>query len=225
MGQTFEVPQPMVGSCLGLVQHSLLCRYLIFVSCRNAHALMVLFQFVAYLIWYGTLTCLFSLLGLQNPPRNIPNTSNYFISESGLPGLRDSADQNDRRLVLNCLLVIPLEMISQQPQKDQFELRLSLRWISGYSYQILLVTWLDPTSCGWPTVKEKKGTRSCNKKMEINGDVWQCALGHQLAPSARWICQFSACDHTGSSYFSSFDEAESPGLLPATLCWRRDDAK
>lgn len=53
---------------------------------------------------------------------------------------------------------------------------------------------------------EKKGTRSCNKKMEINGDVWQCALGHQLAPSARWICQFSACDHTGSSYFSSFDE-------------------
>eukprot|EP00435_Cladocopium_sp_Y103_P023224 s3975_g5.t1 len=54
---------------------------------------------------------------------------------------------------------------------------------------------------------EKKGTRSCNKKMEINGDVWQCALGHQVAPSARWICQFSACDHTGSSYFSSFDEA------------------
>lgn len=53
---------------------------------------------------------------------------------------------------------------------------------------------------------EKKGSRSCNKKMEINGEVWQCALGHQNAPSARWICQFSACDHTGSSYFSSFDE-------------------
>jgi hypothetical protein len=84
------------------------------------------------------------------------------------------------------------------------------------------LTWSDLVD---DLVKEKKGTRSCNKKMEINGDVWQCALGHQLAPSARWICLFRACDHSGSSYFSSFDEAESPGVLPATLRWRRDDAK
>ena len=48
---------------------------------------MVLFQLVSFLIWCGTMIC---LLCLQIPPRKIPNTSNYFISESGLPKLQDS---------------------------------------------------------------------------------------------------------------------------------------
>eukprot|EP00438_Fugacium_kawagutii_P019562 Skav218428 [mRNA] locus=scaffold420:213242:223922:- [translate_table: standard] len=63
-------------------------------------------------------------------------------------------------------------------------------------------------ACATEVPDERKGgTRPCNKKVEVQGDVWQCSAGHCAnGPSARWICQFSAGDHTGSQYFSSFDE-------------------
>ena len=60
-------------------------------------------------------------------------------------------------------------------------------------------------------IKEKRGTRSCNKKMEPHGELWQCAAGHESShPMARWMCQFIACDHTGSQYIASFDEVSWP---------------
>lgn len=64
-------------------------------------------------------------------------------------------------------------------------------------------------------IKEKRGTRSCNKKMEPHGDLWQCAAGHESShPMARWMCQFIACDHTGSQYIASFDEVSWQKLTP-----------
>ena len=62
-------------------------------------------------------------------------------------------------------------------------------------------------ACPHEVADEKRGTRSCNKKMEPHGDLWQCAAGHESShPMARWMCQFIACDHTGSQYIASFDE-------------------
>lgn len=62
-------------------------------------------------------------------------------------------------------------------------------------------------ACPHEVADEKRGTRSCNKKMEPHGELWQCAAGHESShPMARWMCQFIACDHTGSQYIASFDE-------------------
>lgn len=51
--------------------------------------------------------------------------------------------------------------------------------------------------------------------MEPHGDLWQCAAGHESShPMARWMCQFIACDHTGSQYIASFDEVSWQKLPP-----------
>merc|ERR1712190_126526 len=49
--------------------------------------------------------------------------------------------------------------------------------------------------------------RSCNRKVEQNGDQWICSADHRCSqPKPRWIAQMSIADHTGSQYVSTFDD-------------------
>merc|ERR1712194_322622 len=49
--------------------------------------------------------------------------------------------------------------------------------------------------------------RSCNRKVEQNGDNWVCSADHRCnLPKPRWIAQMSIADHTGSQYVSTFDD-------------------
>ena len=148
MGQTFEVPQPTDGWIIFRAGETFT-----FVSVPNFRPMPQcswcpygIVQFVAYLIWYGTLIC---LLGLQNPPRNIPNTSNYFISESGLSGLRDSADPKWPTVGSQLPAGHPTWNDHSTTSKRSVWTASALRWISGTAIKCYLLLDLIRLS-GWP---------------------------------------------------------------------------
>jgi replication factor A1 len=70
-----------------------------------------------------------------------------------------------------------------------------------------------PTQVEKPqTGREKPGdsqTRTCNKKVMQNGNIWQCPNGHQCErPMYRYLAnRVQVVDHTGSMEVSFFDEA------------------